>query len=619
MAPTRRRRMPAAQRREVILVAAEATFARSGYHGASLDDIAHAAGVSKALIYEHFDSKRELHGSLLDAQAAEIFRRLEAAAARGETREERLRNGIDAFLRFVEERREAWRALFRDAADPEVAALITRVQAQATGVIARLIAADLDAPADLAPGASDRATRIEIHAQMLSGAVQSLATWWHDHQRDPARGARRPRDGVLLARRRAGRATRRSRPRPRRSWAPRSHRPRAPRRAAAPVGTPVTLRRGKASDPARRMPAGWWSSASTPASPTPASVSSRAAPGGSRRSTAASSRPARACPPERRLAVLHQRVRDLLATHEPDAVALEALYFGQNVATAFAVGQARGAILVAAGERGIPCSDYTPQQVKGAVCGSGRAPKDQVQRMVQTLLRLPEPPRPDHAADALAVGDLPRQPRSARPRGGAARGRAVIALVAGEVAVRRPDHVVIETAGGVGYRLAVSGETLRHVPAVGRQRLAPRPPRRPRRRPRALRLRDRGGARPLPHAARRPVGRPEGRARRPRRGHAAGPRPRARGRRRRPPAGRPGDRQAHGRADRRRAAREGGRPGRRPTRRSRSRAATTRGVIARDGLLELGFAPAEAQKLLEGAEGSTAEELLASALRAAHG
>jgi crossover junction endodeoxyribonuclease RuvC len=108
-------------------------------------------------------------------------------------------------------------------------------------------------------------------------------------------------------------------------------------------------------------------------------------------------------PPERRLAVLHQRVHDLLATHEPDAVALEALFFGQNVGTAFAVGQARGAVLVAAGERGIPCCDYTPQQVKGAVCGSGRAPKDQVQRMVQALLRLPEPPRPDHAADALAV------------------------------------------------------------------------------------------------------------------------------------------------------------------------------------------------------------------------
>jgi crossover junction endodeoxyribonuclease RuvC len=107
--------------------------------------------------------------------------------------------------------------------------------------------------------------------------------------------------------------------------------------------------------------------------------------------------------PERRLAVLYQRVTDLLIEHEPDAVALEALYFGQNVGTAFAVGQARGAVLVAAGERGVACTDYTPQQVKSAVCGSGRADKDQVQRMVQALLRLPEPPHPDHAADALAV------------------------------------------------------------------------------------------------------------------------------------------------------------------------------------------------------------------------
>ena len=107
--------------------------------------------------------------------------------------------------------------------------------------------------------------------------------------------------------------------------------------------------------------------------------------------------------PERRLAVLHQRVCDLIVVHEPDALALEALFFGQNVRTAFAVGQARGAVLVAAGARGVPCVDYTPQQVKNAVCGSGRAAKDQVQRMVQALLRLPAPPRPDHAADALAV------------------------------------------------------------------------------------------------------------------------------------------------------------------------------------------------------------------------
>jgi crossover junction endodeoxyribonuclease RuvC len=67
------------------------------------------------------------------------------------------------------------------------------------------------------------------------------------------------------------------------------------------------------------------------------------------------------------------------------------------------VGQARGVVLLAAGRRGIGCASYTPQQVKGAVCGSGRAAKDQVTRMVQTLLCLEAPPTPDHAADALAV------------------------------------------------------------------------------------------------------------------------------------------------------------------------------------------------------------------------
>jgi crossover junction endodeoxyribonuclease RuvC len=104
-----------------------------------------------------------------------------------------------------------------------------------------------------------------------------------------------------------------------------------------------------------------------------------------------------------RLAVIHARVCELLDEHRPEAVAVEELYFGANVRSAFAVGQARGVVLLAAGQRGIPCWAYTPQQIKAAVCGSGRAAKDQVQRMVQTLLALEELPRPDHAADALAV------------------------------------------------------------------------------------------------------------------------------------------------------------------------------------------------------------------------
>ncbi len=108
-------------------------------------------------------------------------------------------------------------------------------------------------------------------------------------------------------------------------------------------------------------------------------------------------------PLERRLTAIHARVGELIAEHGPDAVAIEDLYFGANAPSAFAVGQARGVVLLAAGQHGLPCASYTPQQVKSAVCGSGRADKLQVQQMVQRLLSLTELPRPDHAADALAV------------------------------------------------------------------------------------------------------------------------------------------------------------------------------------------------------------------------
>ncbi|HXD54418.1 MAG TPA: crossover junction endodeoxyribonuclease RuvC [Solirubrobacteraceae bacterium] len=134
-------------------------------------------------------------------------------------------------------------------------------------------------------------------------------------------------------------------------------------------------------------------------------------------------------PAERRLADIHAGIDALLAEHEPQAVALEELYFGANARSAFAVGQARGVVMLAAGQRGIPCAGYTPQQVKGAVCGSGRAGKEQVARMVGVLLGLAAPPGPDHAADALAVAvcHLNRAPLAAALAGarpGAIAGRA---------------------------------------------------------------------------------------------------------------------------------------------------------------------------------------------------
>ncbi len=131
-------------------------------------------------------------------------------------------------------------------------------------------------------------------------------------------------------------------------------------------------------------------------------------------------------PLERRLAEIHAAVGDLLDRHRPDAVAVEELYFGANVRTAFAVGQARGVVLLAAGQRTVPTRSYTPQQVKGAVCGHGRAAKEQVAKMVTRLLGLVEPPVTDHAADALAVAicEINRAPLAravARQLAGAAR------------------------------------------------------------------------------------------------------------------------------------------------------------------------------------------------------
>ena len=108
-------------------------------------------------------------------------------------------------------------------------------------------------------------------------------------------------------------------------------------------------------------------------------------------------------PLEARLLIIHEALTDLFDTHRPDAVGVERLFFNKNVQTAFAVGQARGVVLLAAAQHGVQLYEYGPHEVKMAVTGYGRAAKDQVQRMVQAVLALDELPRPDDAADALAV------------------------------------------------------------------------------------------------------------------------------------------------------------------------------------------------------------------------
>jgi crossover junction endodeoxyribonuclease RuvC len=105
-----------------------------------------------------------------------------------------------------------------------------------------------------------------------------------------------------------------------------------------------------------------------------------------------------------RLLEIHQLVDELIALHQPSIVAVERLFFSKNAQTAIAVGQARGVVLLAAAQHAKPVREATPNEVKSAIAGYGAADKEQVQRMVQLVLGMSELPRPDDAADALAIG-----------------------------------------------------------------------------------------------------------------------------------------------------------------------------------------------------------------------
>jgi crossover junction endodeoxyribonuclease RuvC len=108
-------------------------------------------------------------------------------------------------------------------------------------------------------------------------------------------------------------------------------------------------------------------------------------------------------PMAERLLHLHRELKEILLLHRPQSGAVEKLFFQRNVTNALTVGQARGVALLALAESGMPVGEYTPMEVKQAVAGYGGADKNQVQQMVRALLGLAETPKPDDAADALAV------------------------------------------------------------------------------------------------------------------------------------------------------------------------------------------------------------------------
>lgn len=182
--PPARKRLSAEDRRSAILDAALEVFSRGGYNGASIDEIAQAAGISKALIYEHFPSKKDLHGALVDRHVQQILMALSRAAGTDEPADVRLRRGVDAFFEWVETHPAAFRLIFRDTFEADVAEVLQQLQQQATGAITALMASE---------PVVDRATddmlelAIETYAQQLSGACQSLATWWQVTHQEVAR------------------------------------------------------------------------------------------------------------------------------------------------------------------------------------------------------------------------------------------------------------------------------------------------------------------------------------------------------------------------------------------------------------------------------------------------
>ena len=204
-------------------------------------------------------------------------------------------------------------------------------------------------------------------------------------------------------------------------------------------------------------------------------------------------------PIETRLARIHEALTGLITRHQPVAMALEDVYFGRNVRSAIAVGQARGVALLTAAQDGVPCFDYTPQVVKMAVCGSGAAAKDQVQRMVGMLLGVPRAQVRSHRRRA-GSRDLPRgtqrlDPRARRARSARCRSRDRLGTRRGPRASPRPrGHRV-----GRGRLPARGLDRDLEVRAGKRQGdHASRPSRGSRRLDGVIRVRQRGGARPLP-------------------------------------------------------------------------------------------------------------------------
>jgi AcrR family transcriptional regulator len=169
-----RRRLKAQERRESILNAANRIFGQRGYEHVRIDDVAAAAGISKALIYEHFNSKQELYSELMSRAASELHERVWAAAsAPGVDGSGRLEEGAIAAFGFVAEKPEAFQMFFRDVTDPEIGVVQARLRANYVATMVKVMALE---PPEKQEGLEPR--HLEQIAEMMVGGWYALADWW---------------------------------------------------------------------------------------------------------------------------------------------------------------------------------------------------------------------------------------------------------------------------------------------------------------------------------------------------------------------------------------------------------------------------------------------------------
>lgn len=179
-----RRRLPAAERRGLILDAALDAFAEGGYRETRLEEVAARAGVSKALIYEHFSSKQELFQEILETYVAELLEGvLTAATTAGDESEARLIAGLEGFLSFVEARRDAWRLLIRHRASDDVSDTFERLYEEVARMIGALMAPGM--PASVLPEGAEFELVLDAMSRQLLGSVTGIANWWDEHREVP--------------------------------------------------------------------------------------------------------------------------------------------------------------------------------------------------------------------------------------------------------------------------------------------------------------------------------------------------------------------------------------------------------------------------------------------------